>query len=101
MRERIRFIHEWEKGDLTMAGVCRKYGVSRPTGYKWIQRYLELEGDLTAPSRSRLRYAPGSSSNCAIVWRHSAGIGTGLKSDPTKTRAALDVTSTSSAARTS
>ena len=37
MRERIRFIHEWEKGDLTMAGVCRKYGVSRPTGYKWIQ----------------------------------------------------------------
>ena len=30
MRERIRFIHEWEKGDLTMAGVCRKYGVSRP-----------------------------------------------------------------------
>ncbi len=48
MRERIRFIHEWEKGDLTMAGVCRKYGVSRPTGYKWIQRYLELEGDLTA-----------------------------------------------------
>jgi len=48
MRERIRFIHEWEKGDLTMAGVCRKYGVSRPTGYKWIQRYLEIEGDLTA-----------------------------------------------------
>lgn len=48
MRERIRFIHEWEKGDLTMAGVCRKYGVSRPTGYKWIQRYLEFEGDLTA-----------------------------------------------------
>jgi len=55
----------------------------------------------TAPSRSRLRYAPGSSSNCAIVWRHSAGIGTGLKSGPTNTSAALDVTNTSSAARTS
>ncbi|MBL8724197.1 MAG: helix-turn-helix domain-containing protein [Planctomycetes bacterium] len=46
MRERIRFIHEWEMGDLTMAGACRKYGVGRPTGYKWIQRYLEFEGDL-------------------------------------------------------
>jgi hypothetical protein len=34
MRERSRFIHEWEKGDLSMAGLCRKYGISRPTGYR-------------------------------------------------------------------
>ena len=27
MRERVRFIHEWEKGELSMAGLCRKYGV--------------------------------------------------------------------------
>ena len=48
MPERVRFIHEWEKGETSMAGLCRKYGVSRPTGYKWVQRYLEFEGDLEA-----------------------------------------------------
>jgi putative transposase len=48
MHERVRFIHEWEKGELSMAGLCRKYGVSRPTGYKWVRRYVEHEGDLEA-----------------------------------------------------
>ena len=80
MRERIRFIHEWEKGDLTMAGVCRKYGVSRPTGHKWIQRYLEIEADtrstsalpsLASPcSFNRSTSAAGRSSSvqCCSVW---------------------------------
>ena len=80
MRERIRFIHEWEKGDLTMAGVCRKYGVSRPTGHKWIQRYLEIEADtrstsarpsLASPcSFNRSTSAAGRSSSvqCCSAW---------------------------------
>lgn len=41
MLERAQFIGEYEEEELTMAELCRAFGISRPTGYKWIQRYLE------------------------------------------------------------
>jgi len=37
--ERSEFIHEWKSGDRKMAELCRIYGVSRKTGYKWVERY--------------------------------------------------------------
>ena len=27
----------------TISALCREYGISRPTGYKWIERYLNGE----------------------------------------------------------
>jgi transposase InsO family protein len=39
MEERVRFVQEWESGDWNMAELCRFYGVTRATGYKWIGRY--------------------------------------------------------------
>lgn len=44
--ERARFVVEAEISDLTHAELCRRYNISRPTGYKWIRRYEEegLEG---------------------------------------------------------
>ena len=46
MEERIRFVMELERGSEGMSGLCRKYGISRKTGYKWLFRYREegLEG---------------------------------------------------------
>jgi transposase InsO family protein len=46
MDERARFVLEVEKGDMNIAELCRRYGVSRKTGYKWIRRYRAegLEG---------------------------------------------------------
>ena len=41
MDERMRFIVEWLSGDWTRAELCRRYGVSRKTGYKWVLRYQE------------------------------------------------------------
>ncbi|MCA8972908.1 MAG: hypothetical protein KDC95_24195 [Planctomycetes bacterium] len=38
LKERVRFISEWESGELSMAALCRKYGVSRQTGHKWTRR---------------------------------------------------------------
>jgi transposase InsO family protein len=38
-KERARFVIEAELSDLSHAELCRRYGISRPTGYKWIQRY--------------------------------------------------------------
>jgi len=40
--QRIRFALEAGEADSCMAAVCRKYGISRETGYKWLQRYREL-----------------------------------------------------------
>lgn len=42
MKERVKFILEWERGRLSMACLCRKYGISRQTGYKWVRRYQEM-----------------------------------------------------------
>src|SRR5262245_34397855 len=48
VRERMKFMLAYSAGEASMAELCRSYGISRPTGYKWVQRYLEFEGDLEA-----------------------------------------------------
>jgi len=37
--ERARFVIEAELSDLSHAELCRRHGISRPTGYKWLKRY--------------------------------------------------------------
>ena len=39
MKERLRFVIEQESGDWTMAELCRRFGISRTTGYKWVERF--------------------------------------------------------------
>lgn len=44
--ERRRFMAEWERqseqggGRINMSALCRAFGVSRQTGYKWLRRYV-------------------------------------------------------------
>ena len=40
-RERVRFALEAELSEFSHAELCRRYNISRPTGYKWIRRYRE------------------------------------------------------------
>ena len=44
MSERLRFIGLFEKGDVTMAALCREFGISRKTGYQLLARYA-AEGE--------------------------------------------------------
>ena len=37
--ERIRFVVLAERGEREMAELCREFGISRATGYKWWRRY--------------------------------------------------------------
>src|SRR5688572_4693071 len=37
--ERMRFIVAIAEDDEPFAEVCRRFGVSRKTGYKWVERY--------------------------------------------------------------
>jgi putative transposase len=56
MDERMRFIVECQSGDWAMIELCERYGISRKTGYKWLERYC-LEGPAGLEDRSR---APAS-----------------------------------------
>lgn len=43
MDERARFVFEAENTHFAFAELCRRYNISRPTGYKWLRRH-EAEG---------------------------------------------------------
>lgn len=40
MDQRMQFIADYLRDTLTITELCDLYGVSRKTGYKWIERYL-------------------------------------------------------------
>lgn len=52
MTERIRFVLEVEEGALSLSELCRAYGISRETGYKWLRRWRE-DGLESLRDRSR------------------------------------------------
>jgi transposase-like protein len=39
VRERERFVTDHASGQWSLSELCERYGVSRPTGYKWLERY--------------------------------------------------------------
>src|SRR5262245_23589471 len=39
MDERSRLVLEYRRGEIPMAELCRQAGVSRKTGYKWVERH--------------------------------------------------------------
>ncbi len=45
MDERVSFISAWRGEEETLAELCRRHGISRKTGYKWIKRYQSLSWD--------------------------------------------------------
>ncbi len=57
MEEREKFVRDVLRGEGAMSALCDQYGVSRKTGYKWLQRYEEegLRG-LRDRSRAPLRH---------------------------------------------
>ena len=52
VEQRLEFVKEILQEQETMAELCRRYGVSRKTGYKWWQRYRE-QGLAGLPDQSR------------------------------------------------
>lgn len=58
MEERARFVLEVEKAEMSVAELCRRYGVSRKTGYKWIRRYWAEGLDGIRERRSRPHSCP-------------------------------------------
>ena len=51
-KERAEFVQQWESGEWNLAELCREYGITRKTGYKWLERY-ELGGPGMLGDQSR------------------------------------------------
>lgn len=63
MNERQKFVLEALKGWSTMSQVCESFGISRRTGYKWVERYHlggfeALADESRAPRRQGQETAP-------------------------------------------
>jgi len=39
--QRLQFLLSYQKEEMSVADLCREYGISRPTAYRWINRYNE------------------------------------------------------------
>jgi putative transposase len=59
MDQKTQFVADYLRQTLDMTELCRQYGISRKTGYKWIERYIE-SGPQGLEDRSR---RPGRSPN--------------------------------------
>ena len=53
MDQRLQFLSSYQKEEMSVADLCRAYGISRPTAYRWINRYNETgpEGLVDRSSR--------------------------------------------------
>src|SRR3954468_5512304 len=89
VEERMRFMVAVEKGDESFAAICRRFGVSRRVGYKWLARFEE-EGAAGLLDRSRAplhhpqALAPAIAERCLEVRRKYPTWG------PVKVRAYLE-----------
>jgi putative transposase len=52
LEQRLELIEAWKTGEEPMAELCREYGVSRKTAYKWLRRY-ESGGATALQDQSR------------------------------------------------
>ena len=66
--KRMRFVTAAEASEETMTALCRRFGLSRKTGYKWLERY-RLEGIEGLSERSRAPHAHPRAVSAAIAER--------------------------------
>jgi transposase InsO family protein len=89
LRERARFVVAAEKKEESFAALCRRFGVSRRVGYKWLARYraldvLGLKDQSRAPLSHPHAVRPEIAEHCLAVRRRHPSWG------PVKVRARLE-----------
>lgn len=58
MDERFRFVLEAQLGLFTITDLCHRYGISRKTGYKWLNRFAKQGFDGLRERSRRARHCP-------------------------------------------
>jgi transposase-like protein len=49
--QRSQFLSSYQKEEMSVADLCRAYGISRPTAYRWINRYKDAGAGRTRGSK--------------------------------------------------
>jgi putative transposase len=58
MQQKVLFIADYLRESASMVDLCAAYGISRKTGYKWLQRYQELGVEGLAEQSRRPVHSP-------------------------------------------
>ena len=58
MDQKIQFISDYLRGGLSFAELCDHFGISRKTGYKWLDRYLRQGAEALVDRSRRPRSSP-------------------------------------------
>ncbi len=77
MEERMHFVMAAVENEEAFAGLCRRFGVSRKTGYKWLERYRDggvegLKDRSRAPSHHPQAVPDQTARRCVRVRRAHA-----------------------------
>jgi transposase len=71
--QHLQFLSSYQKEEMSVSDLCRGFGVSRPTGYRWINRYNEIgpEGllDLSRRPHGCSHATPEAIENAIIALR--------------------------------
>ena len=71
--QRLQFLSSYQKEEMSVSDLCHEFGVSRPTGYRWINRYKEVgpEGllDLSRRPHSCSHATPEAIANAILALR--------------------------------
>ena len=51
--QRLQFLSSYQKEEMSVADLCRAYGILRPTAYRWINRYNETRPEGLVDRSSR------------------------------------------------
>lgn len=88
VRERMRFVLDWERAEVSFSELCARYAISRETGYKWCARY-EAQGPTGLEDRSRARHTQAQAASAVVVEAIVALRGSHPSWGPKKLRAKL------------
>jgi putative transposase len=66
MYQRQRFVLDAEHTPAAFAELCRRYGISRKTGYKWLDRYARFGPDSLADRSHRPQQCPHATAPAVI-----------------------------------
>ncbi len=76
MHQRTQFIADYQRHVASVVELCQRFGVSRKTGYKWIDRADRTAARTTRQTRSSRRCStcaavipPGAPRSCYGFWR--------------------------------
>lgn len=67
-QQRLQFVLAYLHGEASMTALCKHYGISRKTGYKWVERY-QNQGEQGLKDLSRAPHNPNSYYEKAVIDR--------------------------------